>query len=65
MLPPTLVHKEFPSQNDKLITFYHNSETSCSNDLKNIHILGAATLPLATSPRGQSVRRQPPIRHLS
>ena len=30
MLTPTLVHKRFPSQNDKLITFYHNSEIPCS-----------------------------------
>ena len=28
-LPSILVHEKFPSQNDKLITFYHNSETPC------------------------------------
>ena len=30
-MPPTLVLKKFPSQNDKLITFYYNSETPCSS----------------------------------
>ena len=29
-MPPSLVHEKFPSQNDKLITFYHPSETPCS-----------------------------------
>ena len=29
MLPTTLVHKKFPSQNDKLVSFFHNSETPC------------------------------------
>ena len=33
MLPPTLVPKKFPNQNDMLITFYHNSETPCSSTI--------------------------------
>ena len=49
ILPPTLIHKKFPSQNDKLLSFHLNSETPCSFHMVNVDIritLDAACLPI-------------------
>ena len=49
-MPPTLVHKEFSSQNDKLITFYHNSETPIQNFLLIVTISTNSVIPSEKHP---------------